>query len=369
MRLLTMGVEEEFLLVEADGDAASAPAGRAPQVIAAAAAELGPLVQAEFFTAQVEVCTEPVADLATLRADLARLRRVTAQAAAAADCRIMATGTPVVPPARPLTITDCARYREMATRFAPLVDGYHGLVCGTHVHIGTLTRCEALSLAAHMRPWLPVIQSLTGNSPFAQGADTGFESWRSVEFARWPTVGPTPVLCEPEYEHVVSGLVRDRVLLDRKMIYWYARPSEHVPTLEVRVADANADLDTVVLLAALVRGLSGVLLADVEQGVPTPVVTDRQLRAAHRCAAAHGLTGTGLDPVDGQEQPAVRLVDRLVERAAPALEATGDLELVQDLLRRLHKEGSGAARQRAAYQRRGSLGDVVDTLVAATAAA
>ncbi|MCB5179795.1 carboxylate-amine ligase [Streptomyces antimicrobicus] len=366
MRVLTMGVEEEFLLVEATG---AAPCGRAPQVIATAAVELGDQVQAEFYTAQVEVCSTPAADLESLRADLARLRRVVRAAAAEADCRVLATGTPPVRPARPLAITDCARYGEMARRFAALIDGYHGLVCGTHVHIGTLARHEALALAAHLRPWLPALQSLTGNSPFAQGCDTGFESWRSVEFARWPTVGPTPVLCEQEYEHVVSSLVRDRILLDRRMVYWYARPSEHVPTVEIRIADANADLDTVVLLAALVRGLSGVLLVDVERGVPAPVMTDRLLRSAHKYAAAHGLDGAGLDPVDGQEWPAGRLVDRLVERAAPALEATGDLGLVQDLLRRLREEGSGAARQRAAHRRRGSLADVVDALAATTAAA
>ncbi|MBW5481465.1 carboxylate-amine ligase [Streptomyces bambusae] len=365
MRVLTMGVEEEFLLV--DG-ASRSPSPRAPEVIAAAAEQLGEQVQTEFYTSQVEVCTRPAADLGALRGELALLRSVVGDAAEQAGCRIVATGTPVVPPAKPLTVTDCERYRRMATRFAAIVGTYDGLVCGTHVHIGTLERHEALALAGHMRPWLPVLQSLTGNSPYWLGSDTGFDSWRSVEFSRWPTVGPTPLLREHEYEPFVSALVSERILLDRRMIYWYARPSEHVPTLEVRVADANADLDTVVLLAALVRGLTATLLDDVERELPPPEVTERLLRSAHRYAAAHGMDGTGLDPVTGRELPAGQLVDRLVERTAPGLEAAGDLDLVNDLLKRLRAQGSGAARQRSAYRRRGSLRDVVDTLVAATAA-
>ncbi|MFJ3926017.1 glutamate--cysteine ligase [Streptomyces sp. NPDC090022] len=366
MKVLTMGVEEEFLLVDKDG---GAPSGRAPEVIATAAEDLGDQVQAEFYTAQVEVCTRPGADLGDLRAQLAQLRRTAAAAADRADCKIVATGTPVLPPAGPLTVTDCDRYRRMARRFASIVAGFDRVVCGTHVHVGSLTRGEALALSHTMRPWLPVLQSLTGNSPFTRGRDSGYESWRSVEFARWPTVGPAPVLREPEYDDLLDGFVRDRILLDRRMLYWYARPSEHVPTLEIRVADANAELDTVVLLAALVRGLSTTLLAEVEADLPVAGVPDRQLRSAHEYAALHGLRGAGLDPVDGQELPAGRLVDRLVERAAPGLEAAGDLGLVQDLLKALRADGTGAARQRATYARRGSLTAVVDALAAATVAA
>ncbi|MEU3776257.1 glutamate--cysteine ligase [Streptomyces sp. NPDC032472] len=365
MTVLTMGVEEEFLLV--DG-VSRRPAECAPTVIAAAAAELGPQVQAEFFTAQVEVCTEPVAGTEALRTELVRLRRAAVAAAAGSGCRLVATGTPVVPPARPLTVTDTDRYRRMARKFAAFVGEYDGLVCGCHVHIGSMDRACALALANHMRPWLPVLQSLTGNSPFCLGRDTGFESWRYKTFARWPTVGPAPVLREAQYEAHVGSLVEHRVLMDRRMVYWYARPSEHVPTLEIRVADSNADLDTVVLVAALVRGLGQSLRAEGAEDRPPPRVPNRRLRCAHELAAAQGLTGWGLDPVSGEQLPAGVLVDRLVSRAAPGLEAAGDLPLVAELLARLRRNGSGATRQRAALRRHGRLAEVVDALATATEA-
>lgn len=366
MDVLTMGVEEEFLLV--DG-ASRRPAERAAQVISSAARELGERVQTEFFASQVEVCTVPTATVADLRADLARLRRVVGTAAAESGCMLVATGTPVVPPERPMSVTDSDRYRRMARKFAAIVGEYDGLVCGCHVHVGAMSRGEALALAGLMRPWLPVLQSLTGNSPFSFGRDTGFDSWRFEEFARWPTVGPAPVLREAQYEAYVGALVEHRVLMDRRMVYWYARPSEHVPTLEIRVADTNADLDTVVLVAALVRGLAESLRAEAVAEVPPPQVPEPWLRTAHGLAAAHGLSGDGLDPVSGERLPAGTLVERLVARAEPGLEAAGDLALVRELLHRLRAEGTGAARQRASLSRRSRLTDVVDELALATAAA
>ncbi|MFF5449454.1 glutamate--cysteine ligase [Streptomyces sp. NPDC012888] len=364
MRALTMGVEEEFLLVDRrDGT----PVERGPAVLRAARRELGDQVQAEFFTSQIEVGTEPASRTADLRAELVRLRRTLAGVAGEAGCRIAATGTPLLPPDRPLRVVDSARYQRMVRLYPRAVGRYDGMVCGCHVHLGTLDRATAVVLADHMRPWLPTLQAMAGNSPFAQGRDTGYSSWRSVEFARWPQVGPAPMLrSEATYERYADRLVDAGVLLDRKMIYWYARPSEHVPTLEIRVADVNADVDTVVLLAALVRGLGMTLLPEAERGDPPPEVPDRDMRQAHAWAAAHGLAGTGLDPLTGEEVPVLRLVDRLLDRAAPGLEAAGDLELAEELVRRLRTEGGGAARQRAVYRRRGDLRNVVNALAAAT---
>lgn len=363
--LLTMGVEEEFLLVDR---LTRAPAGRAPQVIAAACGALGPQVQQEFYTAQVEVCTRPTSDSSRLRAELARLRDVVGRAASDQGCMLVASGTPVIPPAEPLEVTPDPRYRRMADRYTRVLGDLRQVVCGCHVHIGVPDRARALDLANRMRPWLPVLQAIAANSPFDRGTDSGYASWRAVEHAQWPGVGPAPVLDEARYEHTVEALVRTGRLLDRRMVYWYARPSEHVPTLEIRVADVNADLDVVVLLAALVRGLAATLVADAEGGLPPAPVGSRALRTAHHLSALHGLQGDGLDLRTGRRVPAWDLVGALLERAAPALEAAGDLPLAATLLGRLRVQGGGADRQRAAHRRLGSLHGVVDALATTTAA-
>ncbi len=83
----------------------------------------------------------------------------------------------------------------------------------------------------------------------------------------------------------------------------------------------------------------------------------------------HGLDGDGLDPVTGARVPTWAVVDRLRERAAAGLAASGDASLVDTLLDRLRTEGDGASRQRAAHGRHGRLTDVVDSLARTTAAA
>ncbi|MFE2560755.1 hypothetical protein ACFXGT_33045 [Streptomyces sp. NPDC059352] len=56
MTILTMGAEEEFVLVDR---VTRAPAHRAPEVIRRATREFGAPVQAELFNAQIEICTCP----------------------------------------------------------------------------------------------------------------------------------------------------------------------------------------------------------------------------------------------------------------------------------------------------------------------
>ncbi|WUG90914.1 glutamate-cysteine ligase family protein [Streptomyces sp. NBC_00454] len=189
-----------------------------------------------------------------------------------------------------MTVTRDERYRRMESRFASILGDYDQAVCGCHIHIGVDCRARALDLANRMRPWLPTLQALAANSPFNRGRDSGYASWRAVEHARWPTVGPAPVLDEAAYERCADALVRSGTALDRRMIYWYARPSEYVPTLEIRVADVNARLDTVVLLAVLVRGLVATLRTESADTGPAPDTHPARLREA---ASAPGPSRAG----------------------------------------------------------------------------
>ncbi|MGW2397016.1 carboxylate-amine ligase [Kitasatospora sp. NPDC001664] len=356
----TLGVEEEFLLVDPDS---RAPVARAPEVLAGEHG-LGALLQAEFYTCQLEVCTEPVITLPDLRAQLLRLRDSVARAAADSGCHVIGSGCAPLAATTPVPVTDTPRYRLMARHVGSVADHRTGTVCGCHIHLGVRDKPEALLLGAHLRPWLPALQALAANSPVCQGKDTGHASWRALCWARWPTVGPIPVLDAAAYEALADSLVSSRLLLDRRMIYWYARPSEHVPTLEVRIADVSADPDTTVLLAGLTRGLVARLRRDVLEGRPVPAVSDALLRAAHGCAARAGLAGQGLDPHSGRTTHQRHLLDHLVEYAGPGLAAAGDLTTVTALLERTLREGTGAERQRAALGRRGRAEDVVDSLVA-----
>ncbi|MEV4870057.1 carboxylate-amine ligase [Streptomyces syringium] len=357
----TLGVEEEFVLVDSHSRAA---VNCAPVVIKGAQGVLGDQIGAEIFPTMVETRTHPVTTLDGLYKELYRLRAGVAAAAAEYGCRAVASGTVIVPSRGPTEVTDHARYLRMATEYGPLVSGDQGTgVCGCHIHVGVAGREQAVQLANHLRPWLPALQALAANSPFHAGRDSGYASWRTMRWAQWPGAGPAPLFPDATaYDTLVDSLVTSGLLVDRRMVYWYARPSEHCPTVEIRVADVNADVDTVILLAGLARALAAVLLADVRRGIPAPDVPDALLRAAHWRAARDGLTGRGVDPATGGHHPAAETVDRLLRRAAPALEAAGDLPLVRELWQRRRVLGGGADRQREAFRRRGDLRDVVDVL-------
>ncbi|GII23001.1 carboxylate-amine ligase [Planosporangium mesophilum] len=357
---LTLGVEEEYLLVDLDSATAVA---RVDEVEAALEPDVRSRVSREFHASQIEVATTVHTDLAALRAELVDLRRSLTTAAVSVGCRILAVGTAVID-GPPPPVTDDSRYARMAERFGAIADT-PGL-CGCHVHVGVPDRELAVQVCNHLRPWLPTLQAMTANSPFYAGRDTGHASWRSILWTRWPSTGPTPHFRDlAEYRAAVECLVPTGVMLDEGMIYWYARPSANYPTVEVRIGDVCATPDDTVLVAALVRALVASIIADIEDGRDAPRVPDELLKAAHWRAAHDGLEGGGVDARTGTVHRAWDLLDRLIGYVEPALVRHGDLGTVTRLVELLRQHGSGAARQHRARHDDG-LGGVLALLARQT---
>ncbi len=356
--MTTLGVEEEFLLVD--------PRTRdlvpvAPRVLAAAGPDLGAQVTGELTQAQVETATPVCADLADVRRQLGRLRTGLVTAAESVGCRLAAMAAPVLP-GEPPPVTETSRYRAITDHFGPIAEDQG--VCGCHVHVGMPDRRTAVAVGTLLRPWMPVLLALTAGSPLWRGRDTGYASWRSVLWSRWPVSGPTPPFDSVEqYDAVVDALVTSGVVLDRAQVYWTIRPSDVHPTLEVRVTDVCATVDEAVLLAALVRGLALTAGQALRRGDVPPPAPQELLAAAHWRAAHSGLEGVGVDVLTGRPRPAWSLVEALLAWVRPALVALGDLDEVEHLLGRLRVTGSNAARQRAVLREGGALTDVVDSLL------
>ncbi|WP_149179666.1 glutamate--cysteine ligase [Streptomyces sp. TRM49041] len=355
-REVTMGVEEEFLLVDAvDG----VPVGGCDDVLDAdrrrhrpesgpgreSAPESAREFQRELLSTMVETATAVCTDLAALRAELAASRARLDQAARKAGVRALASGTaPMAAPARQVTPTP--HYRQMARLYGRLTDETE--TCGCHVHIGVPDRQSAVAVLNHLRPWLPVLLALSANSPYHQGADTGHASWRTLVLSRWPTHQIPPYFESAEhYDRTVAGLRRTGVLPGRATnAYWFARPSNHLPTVEVRVADVAPSVDEAVLQAGLTRALVASALGAVAAGRPAPRLPDHVAGAALWTAARYGLRGPAVHPLTGSRVPAAEAVRALLGRVRPALEASGDEEEVRALADRVLAHGTGADRQR-----------------------
>jgi carboxylate-amine ligase len=341
----TVGVEEEFLLVD---PVTGVAVNRAEEVIEVAREQLGLELEHELTGAQVEINTTVCADAEQARRELLDTRRLVALAARRAGCRAIAVGAP------PLghgtgEITDSLRYRRIAREFGALAE--QQLICGCHVHVAVPDRETAVQVCNHVRPWLPVLSAVTANSPFSGGEDTGFASWRSTIWSRWPVSGPPPVFTSWEhYEEVCETLVEAGTALDRAMVYWDVRPATELPTVEVRVADVAATADEAVLLAALVRALVAQAVVDVGRGVQAEEVPQETLRQACWGVANEGLRGDTFDVLAGESRPVRDQLDDLVRRLTPVLETNGDLPVVQRGLRLLDSEGGAADRQRRAFR-------------------
>ncbi|PSL43153.1 carboxylate-amine ligase [Saccharothrix carnea] len=356
----TLGVEEEFLLVE---PGTGVPVPRGAEVVEAARSRFAVDLDVELAQAQVETRTPVCRDLADVRRQLLGLRLVAAEAAHALGCRLLAVAAPPVG-GRDGPTSAGERYHHLTEDYRLLA--VEQSICGCHVHVAVPDPETAVQVCNHVRPWLPVLGTVTANSPFAHGVDTGYASWRSVVWSRWPGAGPPPYFESfAHYESTCDVLLAAGAAHDRRMVYWDVRPSSHLPTVEVRVADVAATVDEAVLLAALVRGLVCAALADLRRGLRAPAVPTEVLRAATWRAARDGVTGLSLDVLSGHLVPARLLLDRLLHRVEDHLD---DVDLVRRLLSTLDTEGGGADRQRRAFARAGRMSDVLDRLARDTLA-
>ncbi|MEO3872181.1 glutamate--cysteine ligase [Nonomuraea sp. B12E4] len=354
-----VGVEEEYLVVD---PRTREVAPRAGVVVREAAGELADRVCTELTRFQVEAKTSPCAGPAELERELRRMRAVVAAAARAEELAVVASGTPVLGPAVPPPITEDPRYDLGIENYRALHD--EQAICAGHVHVHLPDRERALLVCNHLRPWLPALIALMANSPFWTGRDTGYAGWRILSWSKWPVAGPPPYLESLDhFEGLVAALTASGALVDPATMFWDARPSLRLPTVEVRVTDVPASVEESVLLALLVRALVTVSLRRVEAGDPGPRPPQELLRVAYWRAARDGLDGYGADPYTGRQVPAAEVVEGLLEHVRPALEDTGDLEAVLRSWRWLRAAGSGAARQRAALKAHGSFEGVVDDLV------
>jgi carboxylate-amine ligase len=346
----TVGVEEELLLVDpADGHAVAV--GVAVLTAADDTDELTGELQRE----QIETGTRPCHDLADLGRELRRTRKQAREAAQATGAELAPLATSPLP-AHP-TVSPGSRYRRMVQRFG--LTASEQLTCGCHVHVAITSEAEGVAALDRMRPWLAPLLALSANSPYWNGADSGYASYRSQVWGRWPSTGPTELFGDPEgYRAAARAVLATDTVLDEGMLYYDARLSRHHPTVEVRMSDVCRTTDDAVLVAALVRALVEVAVQEWRDGrEPAPVRTGI-LRLAGWQAARSGLDGVLLDPVGWRPAPAATVLRRLVEHVAPGLAENGDRELVEELLAAVLARGTGARRQRE-LGRSGDLSRVV----------
>jgi carboxylate-amine ligase len=359
----TIGVEEEYQIID---PTTRELRSRVERIIPAAEEAVGDQVQRELYLSQIEIGTPICSTLGEVRAELARLRGEVIEAANRDGSRIVAAGTHPFSSWEDQTLTPKARYIGIAQDYQQLAREH--LIFGCHVHVGLRDREAAIEVMNRVRPWLAPLLALAANSPFWLGLDTGYSSFRTEIWRRWPMAG-TPYLFDSrsEFDALVETLVATESITDGTKIYWDVRPSARFETLEFRVTDVCATVDEAVMVAGLVRALTMTCYEQARRGEDYLRARPELLRAAKWRAARYGLDADLIDVRGQQSLPAREVIESLLDFVRPALEEAGAWTEVSGIVAETLERGTGASRQRAVLAAAGRLEDVVDMLVAETA--
>ncbi|NJC22883.1 carboxylate-amine ligase [Arthrobacter pigmenti] len=364
--MTTLGIEEEYLLLDPVSGLPVFNATEVQELLETGDTVTGDDIQRELLSCQIETATPVCETLTEAEESLLNFRRQLSAAARKAGVRASGTATaPRIEEGYP-QLTDKQRYHELKSSARGIVADQ--FVNGLHVHVSIPDKETGVQALNRIRTWLPIITALSANSPYWLDRDSGFASWRTVHYRRWPIQGCPPIFADAEdYERRIQRLVDTGVIIDRGVLTWVARLSDHYPTLEVRTADAQLEAQDSVLLAGLIRGLVSTAVKEALDGAPYPDPDAELLDAAQWQAARQGLGDVVVNPLTGKLVPAREQMDRLLEHVGPALDEAGDTRWIQSGLKTVWERGTGAERQRRAMQQSGVTGLIdlyTETLIA-----
>ncbi|NER85223.1 MAG: YbdK family carboxylate-amine ligase, partial [Leptolyngbya sp. SIO1D8] len=262
-------------------------------------------------------------------------------------------------------VTPKDRYRSLDTVLQQLVREM--VIFGCHVHVGIADREAAVEVVNRARQWLPTLLSLTANSPFWLGRDTGYHSYRMELWCRLPTAGPPPHFRNYEdYRAFIQQLIDTDITDEPTKIYWDIRLSERFPTVEFRVADVCGTVDEAVMFAGIVRALAQTCYQDFQDRKACPEIRSELLKAAMWQAARYGTQGELIDFTALSPTTAKDSIHTLLAYIRPALEEHGDWHQVSQQVEGILTEGNSAQRQRQIYQFAGNHQAIVDYLLEQT---
>ena len=346
----TFGIEEELQFLDPE---TLRPANVAADVYASLmdSPEWRDVTHKEFLASQVEHASVVFTSLDDARTALLGFRRFVADRAAELGVVAASLGTPPTTTPFP-TITDVERYHRIVHEVGGVIADHQ--VSGLHVHVGVPDREAGIVALNAARPWMPLLTAMAANSPLWRGFDTGYDSWRTILLRRWTISGCPPSFRDAaDYDRRIHRLLGIGATSDLALIAWDVRLSEHLPTIEFRMGDAQLDAESTLLIAALCRAL---VTHSIRRPRATHAATNESagvppelLSAALQHSAHFGMREQVFDPLAGGLAPADEVLRRFLGMLEPDLRTVGDLEAVEEAASRLLRDGTGAERQRAAF--------------------
>ena len=357
----TLGIEEEYQVID---PVTRELISHEQMIVTEAAKVLNDQVKAEMHQAVVEVGTHICQDISDARTQLTHLRKSISEIAERLGFRIGAAGTHPFSKWEAQPITPNPRYEEIISELQDTARS--NLIFGLHVHVGIDNKAMALHLTNAMRYFLPHLYALSTNSPFWEGRNTGFKSYRSKVFDKFPRTGIPGVFDNlAEYERYVNLLVKTGCIDNPKKIWWDIRIHPVFPTLEVRICDVPMTIEETLSIAALIQALVAKLYKLKTQNLNFITYHRALINENKWRAGRYGLEGKMIDFGKECEVDTKILLEELLEFIDDVVDELGSRKEVE-YVREMMKNGTGADRQLAVFEKTNDLTQVVDYIMEQT---
>lgn len=349
-KLFTVGIEEEYMVIDPK---TKELISHEQKIVIEGQKIISDKVKAEMHQAVVEVGTDVCANIEEARADITNLRKTIREIAGGLGFSTGAAGTHPFSTWRQQLITDHIRYQEIVNEMQDAARS--NLIFGLHVHVGMPSKEMAIHIANSARYFLPHVFALSTNSPFWERRETGFKSYRTKVFDKFPRTGiPDYFDSYSAYENYVNLLIKTKCIDNAKKIWWDLRVHPFYGTVEFRICDVPLTIDESIAFAALFQCICVKLyklrLSNLNfMMYPRVLLNENKWRASR-----YGIDDKLIDFGKEQEVNTRELILELLDFIDDVVDDLG----CRDSLQAIHKIleiGTGADRQLAVYKETNNL--------------
>jgi carboxylate-amine ligase len=357
----TLGIEEEYQVIDPKTrDLRS----HMQKIVENGKVVLKERVKAEMHEAVVEVGTNICHNIHEARKEVTFLRKMIAELAGQQGLAIGAAGTHPFSLWQNQPITPDPRYDQIVGEMQDAARS--NLIFGLHVHIGMENRELGIQMMNTVRYFLPHVFALSTNSPFWEGRNTGFKSFRTKVFDKFPRTGiPEFFASAEDYDNYIKLLIKTNCIDNGKKIWWDLRLHPFFNTIEYRICDIPMRIDETIALAAVMQGIVAKQYKLMKSNL-TFRIYDRTLINENKWRAArYGIGGKLIDFGKQEEVETKSLIYELLDFIDDVADELGIREELKTI-EWIAENGTGADRQLKVYSIRQNLNDVVDYIISET---
>jgi len=357
----TVGIEEEFQVIDPETRQLRS---HMHQIVEGGKVTLKEQVKSEMHQSVVEVGTNICQNVSEARKEVIYLRKMVAELASKQGLKIAAAGTHPFSKWQDQLITDNPRYHEIVNEMQDAARS--NLIFGLHVHVGIESREQGIPLMNSARYFLPHIFALSTNSPFFEGRNTGFKSYRVKVFDKFPRTGiPDYFSSTEEYDKYINLLVKTRCIDNGRKIWYDIRLHPIYNTIEFRICDVPMRVDETIALAALMQAIVAKLVRLMQQNLDFRQYGRALIMENKWRAARYGIEGKLIDFGKESEVPVSELTEELLGFVDDVVDELGSRNEI-NYIRTILEKGTGAERQLDVFNKTNDLNAVVDYIISET---